>query len=504
MQKLGVTNLTNKKSRYILYDSCPEECSGRISESKHGIYKPPTIKEKSMNPWIQKCAAVVLAAGALTLSFAVKAEEKVQKITFIEDDAQKNMASKIYYLKYTKAGDVAPFIRSAVVRYCKESNVSSINDPSRNRQMLLVSTGINMIPYVDKLVAVLDRNAKFDKYSNITGDGIAVGVYQPTYRAAESMLDVMVKGDVASGRQDGEIKFDSKRNMFYFKDTPATVADIKDKLAWLDKPVPQSRLELTIYELRDSDLQDIGIDYLAWKNGPGLNLFEVGYNALYVRVAEKIVDSLVNYGSELLGSTSLGFGGFYTAPAFDMSFIRILQQNGKATISSTASVVVSNVPGKDFAVTFAPEYQNIEKNADHKTSVTVGGDSTLTAIFYNAVITAGKNGTVNFNYELENRNVVERNNMGAELSEIEFISAAASLPFNKDVVLSSWTRTAEVEQTIGVPFLCELPVLKYIFGTTTKNKETIRCIAVVRAVPVVYNENMKPGTVADFDEISKK
>ena len=94
--------------------------------------------------------------------------------------------------------------------------------------------------------------------------------------------------------------------------------------------------------------------------------------------------------------------------------------------------------------------------------------------------------------------------MGVELTENEYISSSASLPFNKDVILTAWTRTTEVEQTIGVPFLCELPVLKYIFGTTTKNKESIRCIAVVRAVPVVYNENMKPGTVADFDEISKK
>lgn len=457
-----------------------------------------------MNPWIQKCAAVLLAAGALTLPFAANAEEKVQKITFIEDDAQKNMASKIYYLKYTKAADIAPFIRSAAVRYTKDSNVSSINDPSRNRQMLLVSTGIKLIPYLDKLVAALDRNAKFDKYSNITGDGIAVGYYQPTYRAADSMLDVMVKGDVASGPQDGKICFDKKRNMFYFKDTPATVADLKDKLAWLDKPVPQSRLELTVYELRDSDLQDIGIDYLAWKNGPGMNLFEVGYNALSMKVAERIVESLANHGADLFGSTSLGFGGFYTAPAFDMSFIRILQQNGKATIQSSASLLVSNVPGKTFSVSFAPEYQNIEKDEDHISSVSVGGDSSLTADVTNTVITAGKNATVNFNYALANSNVVERNNMGVELTEVENVSASASLSFNKEVVLASWTRTAMVEQTIGVPFLCELPVLKYIFGTTTKNAETIRCIVTVRAVPVVYNENMAPGTVAEFDEVTKK
>lgn len=465
----------------------------------------PNSKENCvMNPWIQKCAAVLLTAGALTLPFAADAQEKVQKITFIEDDAQKNMASKTYQLKYTKAADVAPFIRSAVVRYCKESVVSSINDSKRNRQILLVSTGIKMIPYVDKLVEALDRNAKFDKYSNITGNGIAVGFYQPTYRAADSMLEVMIKGDVASGSQDGNIKFDAKRNMFYFKDTPSTVDDIKDKLSWLDKPIPQSRVELAVYEVRDSDLQDIGIDYLAWKNGPGLNLFEASYNALNIQIAEKIVESLVNRGAELFGSTSLGFGGFYTAPAFDMSFVRILQQNGKATLSSTASLLISNVPDKTFSVSFAPEYQNIEKNKDHITSVSVGGDSSLTADINNTVITAGDNGVVNFNYQLVNSNVVERNNMGAELTEVENVSASASLPFNKEVVLASWTRTAMVEQTIGVPFLCELPVLKYIFGTTTKNAEKIRCIVTVRAVPVVYNKNMAPGTVAEFDEVTKK
>ena len=37
--------------------------------------------------------------------------------------------------------------------------------------------------------------------------------------------------------------------------------------------------------------------------------------------------------------------------------------------------------------------------------------------------------------------------------------------------LTGWTRQMDVEQTIGVPFLCEIPVLKYIFGTTTRNVE---------------------------------
>ena len=39
-----------------------------------------------MNPWINQCAVLMAAAGALAFSTEVAAAEKVQKITFIEDD----------------------------------------------------------------------------------------------------------------------------------------------------------------------------------------------------------------------------------------------------------------------------------------------------------------------------------------------------------------------------------------------------------------------------------
>ena len=63
---------------------------------------------------------------------------------------------------------------------------------------------------------------------------------------------------------------------------------------------------------------------------------------------------------------------------------------------------------------------------------------------------------------------------------------------------------ADNSKTLQGGTLCELPILKYIFGTTTKNSEVTRCIVTARAVPVVYNENMQPGTVAEFDQICKK
>ena len=84
------------------------------------------------------------------------------------------------------------------------------------------------------------------------------------------------------------------------------------------------------------------------------------------------------------------------------------------------------------------------------------------------------------------------------------INANASLTFNQEKVLASWERTSKVEQTIGVPVLCELPILKYIFGTTTENIETTRYFVTAKVIPVNINEDMKTGMMLEFSELCGK
>ncbi len=473
-----------------------------------------------MNAMVRKSLLAILAAGGLAQGYAAEpnpaaqalspteveeAGEKEQRITFIQDDAQDNFVSKVYELKHTVAADLAPFVKSAVIRFNEGSSVSSLEDLENKRQLLIVSTTTDMMPYVDEMVEKLDRKSKIDAYgTGVAGTGIAYGTYKPKFRASKDMRKVIVGGEVSSGSLDSKVRLDSATNMFYFKDTPYRVKDIKDKLAWLDKPIPQARIELTVYEVRDSDLKDIGIDYLAWKNGPGLNLFEAGYEALSVQAAETIFNELTQRGLDLFGNFSYGFGGMYTAPAFDFSFIRILEQNGKATVNSTASVMVSNVADKVFAVSFSPEYQNILKDEDHRSSVDVGGSAELSLSISSATITGAKDGVVNFDYTLVGSNVVERNNMGVEISETTETTSSVTLAFNSEKLLMNWTLSSDVEQTIGVPFLCELPILKYIFGTTTNNTEITHYFIVAKAVPVAINNAMQPGEMAEFTELVKR
>ncbi|MBR2426968.1 MAG: hypothetical protein IKB16_09550 [Lentisphaeria bacterium] len=466
-----------------------------------------TLKTKSCI--ILGAAAVLMACSARAAEEqkAAEPEEKVQKITFVEDDAQKSMGTKIYQLKHTKAADLAPFVRSAVLRYTGDSTVSCMSDGKR--ELLIVSTGVNFFEYADQIIASLDRKSTFNQYgSNITGNGIAYGFYTPKFRGDQGMLDVIVNGEVASPKQDAEVKFDAKRNFFYFKDTPSRVKSIKEKISWLDREIPQARVDLAVYEVRESNLKDIGLDYLAWKNGPGMNLISAGLDAMYFRGPQAIFDQFATTVETAAGTvfkgTDYAFGGFYTAPSIDMSFLRLLQQDGKATLSATASVMISNVPDKTFAVGFSPEYQNLTKDEDHVSSVAVGGNAIFSMLLSNAIITNDKAGKVNFNYELKHANVVERNNYGNEILDKAEFSSSASIPMNQETILVKWEKVSKVEQTIGIPFLCELPILKYIFGTTTSNEETVYLIVTARVNKVNINEKMPSGKLVEFDDIAKK
>ena len=67
------------------------------------------------------------------------------------------MVTKVFELKHLKANDLTPFILGAVKRYDPQSHVDRLNYKSANRQFLIVTTGKTMMPYVEKMVAQMDR-----------------------------------------------------------------------------------------------------------------------------------------------------------------------------------------------------------------------------------------------------------------------------------------------------------------------------------------------------------
>ena len=193
--------------------------------------------------------------------------------------------------------------------------------------------------------------------------------------------------------------------------------------------------------------------------------------------------------------------------------MRLLQQSGNARLVSNADLTFLNTPlygdGRDVTRTYyaelTPSYQNLKKDDDDRTDVVADQAETpaVALKITNPVICFGaqtgevdsvgmvpatgdfyennRTGGVIFSYNLGVNSVVERNNRGDELSNYARIDGALTLGFKQEKLLGSYVKETDVEQTIGIPFLSRIPVLKYLFGTTTTLKEKSYIIVTAEA-----------------------
>ncbi len=460
-------------------------------------------------------AGLILAAAQFNAVYA----EKVKKLELLQDDAQETFVSRVYSLQYIRAVDITPFVQGAVKRYNTNSDVQRLNFVDANKQFLLVSTPPAMLAYVDEMIKSLDRpGGEPDKAGSvINATGVFRYAYLPKYRSTDSMVNSMNAGirDIC-----GLVYRDPTSNLIYWKDTPAAGQVL---LAWakaFDRPSPQVELEFKVYEVRTSVLDDIGLDYLAWKNGPGLNIFQAGLETVSFQTVEKFLSNANQF-------SSFSYGGFFTAPQFDLSFIRVLSQSGLAKVSSAGSLTVVNSYTKIYNVRISPQLQNVEKDVNDKTSVTGNEDAEFSLSVIRPVIcfkahaevdqiykgdafdqvTYDKTcGTIQFGYVLNSNNVVERNNRGTELMESTAVSSNLTFELCAEQLLGSFNQTQKVEQTIGMPFLSDIPYLKYLFSTTTTIDSDTKVFVTVKG-RLVHPEDVyakwtgKLLTEADFPAI---
>ncbi len=421
-------------------------------------------------------------------------------VRLVQDDAQDYMVSKIFTLKYAQSNDVMPFVMSMVRRYNMNSIVNCIEYGNDNQQILTVTCPVGMMPYVDDFIAKVDRPIRLDGKipgEIIRGTGITRAVYQPKYRSGQTLVNTIVNAFINAGPYGSVYGWDSNSNQIYWKDNTSNSEFVYQFLGFLDRPAPQLSLVFTLYEVRESTLRDLGIEYLAWKNGPGLDLLQVGWRAF----------DLSSSGSAALQSLSGPLGGFFFAPQFDASFIRLLEQGGHATVTGTARMTVSNSDSRTYGIRFQPQFQNLVKSDNDQTSVVPGslsqGETPQLQLQITAPVAslhsgaevdfevpdyapgqyAAVPGTLCFGYGITAADAVERNNYGAELVETTSISGNVTMDLNREWTLAVWETSRQVRQTIGIPFLCEIPVLKYLFSTTTTSEEKTRlCLTVTAEV----------------------
>ena len=304
--------------------------------------------------------------------------DKQRTIVFNEDRNQHYMTTKVYELKYVRAHDLLPFIRGAVKRFDSQSLVQSVDYSSGGKQFLVVSTGSLFMPWVDEMVKMLDYpSPKVDASgARIEGDGISRWVYCPVHRGSDNMQKALEQVFTSAGGE-GASFYHAGSNTFYFKSSKSQGEAYLSLLKMLDRPVPQLEVKFNVYVVADNDFRELGLDYLAWKNGPGAQLLSTGFNfgdmsmdfdSLKADAFEKILG--------FMPTATNGVGGILVAPNIDATFLRMLAQKGRAWTASSGSLTLinsfdpaANDTGEGvFRLKFSPQFQNLVKDADQSRS----------------------------------------------------------------------------------------------------------------------------------------
>ncbi len=454
---------------------------------------------------------VILLAGV-----SVQAQ-KVRQLILNVDNNQLYMTTKIYRLKHALAADVTPWVEGAVKRNCPQAKVERLNYPGTTKgTMLCVSMSFDMVPYIDDMIRKLDRPCARDSSgSTIAGTDISFFTYRPKYRAAQNMVDI-----VFATLQGNNTAFylNKTNNVFYWKDARSDGVNGLKWLRFIDRPVPQVELRLKTYEVYDNDLIDLGLDYIHWKNGPGLEMFGIGADILNFSGNEE----LLYRGLDLLSKGNYGWGGFLLAPNIDASFVRLLQQRGRARVAASGSITVVNhslnmlqqsgneqVAGKTYSIKFKPEFQNIskEENMAVEVDIETRDDDTYEInmqITNPTIFFAGKDSMEDyanenkhkasarlyFSYTLNTSSTVQRDVMGTEAVDYFMTKSSVTVNCSGEKLLGSYTRSYDVYENIGIPFLKDIPIAKYLFSTTTHTRQVKRYFVTVEASSVAPDANL--------------
>ena len=276
-------------------------------------------------------AALLSAFGALSVQG--QTANGVRDIKINEDRDQRWFVTKVYELKNIKANDITPWVLGAVQRYNIGSVVNRLNYDGGKRQFIVVTTGKDLIPYIDQLVSTLDRPSgkKNELNSIVDGTGAYFANYRPLYRGGSSIIQTVL----ADTRSWGYSWYDDNNGIFYWQDTKSHAELLFKWLKALDRPVPQVEVSVNVYEVSDSDFRELGFDIAQWKDGPGNSLFGFGYDFTKYKSSEQAVN-------QVLGSSS----GFFFAPQFDASFIKLLQEKGKALASTSSKLAAISPPSR--------------------------------------------------------------------------------------------------------------------------------------------------------------
>lgn len=428
----------------------------------------------------------------------------------------------------TQARELRPIARAICAM--EGGTAELIRDKVKGQYWIHVTCPPFQLPFVEKAILALDK-----PWLNATDDGSESVLYRAKYRDVRS-VDRMARwyrgGASVVHDMDNAVTNVSDSSGEYVK--YATMFDI---------PANEITIDAKFYETDTINDLKMGLDYIAWKNGPGSDLFDFGLTKLRTYYKGDGVPSIrtVDRGDYF------SLSGYVTAAYYD--FLRV---KGKAKLLASPCVQVISgnfatwkaadpvmtitrssqggeyresaaIPQWYDEMPVSPAGFNLNPNpADWKTDVfpnyNVNGVQSNWDRFVNYSRNAGR-GEVGMFLNVFPVVGTESTEMyvGATVSAVEGLTPQG-LPMisessvvsqvrvrdGEQLILAGLTKAEKVKAKNGMPFLGDLPVLGYIFsGETTSNvvKDIVVTLEVKTSIGIANGRPVSQAMSAEMADV---
>jgi len=381
-----------------------------------------------------------------------------------------------------------------------------ICDKIAKKYFLHVICPTYQLPYIEAAMKALDEPWVTDEV-----DGSREFYYRAKFR------DVTNLDAVASIAGDGDgvtTAIDTAANGIFKRMEPYRAGEWLRTAELMDFFPPQLVLDAAVYEVELGEDLKLGLDYIAWKNGPGRNLFDFTFwgfgsdqDAEHVT---SIFDPFTTARQKFAGTMDFVTRGrgFYSAANFLLTaeYIDFMVHKGRArlvtagklnvrhgtvgTLSVTDEVVhFKRTPGaKDLLDANGKVVTNLD---DQLSKLTLEHPDDVTVGFSLSVSPFIGLETTELVYSVTINDIVGLTPAGTPIVRTNSEQGSVQLRDGTPICVGGLKRSEDVKSTAKAPLLGSIPVLGYLFGGEQSSNHQTEFVVVLTPQVVQYNEVQK-------------
>ena len=398
-----------------------------------------------------------------------------------------------------------------------------IIDKVKKENFVQVIAPTFMMPSIEQAILSLDENW----VSNIR-DGTARKTYYPKWRSFNT-LDTFA----SNWGGDGVTIVDPLAGGLTRRDEPYRVDEYFVGAQTHDLPPPQALLRFNIYEITSSNDYLVGVDWVAWKNGPGRSLFDIVLGGQWSH--NQFDNATGNFDPNFGAGTIVNAGDHgrhldvdqtlvsvnYVLTSAYLDFLRVKGKarvvaspeifaltNTTATWASTDQFLSFEVsPSSPDAFGIKPTKLNKENTSTELNGITtgnsdfsahnrflrhnVGPKNTLGLTLKVFASIALESAEVEFDFN--STDLAGTTPQGTPIISSRRLTSKVRMFDGKPVVLGSLIRDEEIHGADKAPGLGDIPVLGYLFGREADSKS--RKEIVITCEPFIYSGAQKAGQI---------